>query len=69
MADFCERLLEKLGVHCEEIHAWCVLPNHYHALVLTRKLPDLLADIGRLHEKTSFDVEWRGKLRGTESVV
>jgi putative transposase len=58
-ADFSERLLKTLEGRCEEIHAWCVLPNHYHALALTRQLPELLADIGRLHGRTSFD--WNGQ--------
>src|ERR1017187_7694636 len=49
LGDFSERLLKTLRTHCEEIHAWCVLPNHYHALVLTRKLPVLFRDIGLLH--------------------
>lgn len=59
MADFSERLLETLNIHCEQIYAWCVLPNHYHALILTRKLADLLSDIGKLHGKSSF--EWNGE--------
>jgi putative transposase len=41
MDNLSERLLKTLGSHCEEIYAWCVLPNHYHVLVLTRKLKDL----------------------------
>jgi putative transposase len=56
LADFSERLLEVLEPHCQEIYAWCVLPNHYHALVLTRKLPEMLNHIGKLHGQTSF--EW-----------
>jgi putative transposase len=59
LADFSERLLELLNADCEEIYAWCILPNHYHALVLTRKLPQLLHDIGELHGRTSF--EWNGE--------
>jgi len=59
MAAFSESLLAKLKVHCEQTYAWCVLPNHDHALVLTRKLPNLLSDIGRMHGKTAFD--WNGE--------
>ena len=54
MQDFSESLLSILQARCEEIHAWCVLPNHYHALALTRKLRDLLHDTGQLHGRTSF---------------
>ena len=59
MADFCERLLKILETHCEEIYAWSILPNHYHALALTRRLPELLHAIGQLHGRTAFD--WNGE--------
>ena len=59
LANFSEQLLKVLDAHSETIHAWCVLPNHYHALVLTRKLPELLHDIGLLHGRTAF--EWNGE--------
>ena len=58
-ADFSERFLETLETPSEEIHAWCVLPNHYHALVFTRKLPDLLSAVGLLHGRTAF--HWNGE--------
>jgi len=47
MADFCDRLLKVLEADCDEVYAWCVLPNHYHTLVLTRKLPALFHGVGR----------------------
>ena len=59
LSDFTERLLATLDMSSEQIYAWCALPNHYHALVLTRKLPDLLGEIGKLHGRTSFD--WNGE--------
>lgn len=59
LADFSSRLLKTLETDSEEIYAWCVLPNHYHALILTRKLPMLLREIGRLHGRTAFD--WNGE--------
>lgn len=58
LADFSGRLLKILEANCEEVYAWCVLPNHYHALALARKLSDLLRSIGQLHGRTSFD--WNG---------
>jgi putative transposase len=61
-AEFSERLLTTLEEFCEEVYAWCVLPNHYHALVLTRKLPELLHDVGLLHGRTAFD--WNGEDNG-----
>jgi putative transposase len=59
LADFSEQLLKALEVDCEEVYAWCVLPNHYHAVILTRKLSPLLHIIGLLHGRTSF--VWNGE--------
>ena len=59
MAEFSEAWLKVLESFCDEINAWCVLPNHYHALVLTHQLPALLAETGRLHGRTSF--QWNGE--------
>jgi len=59
LADFSEQLLKVLEADCEEVYAWCVLPNHYHAVVLTRKLSLLLHDVGLLHGRTSF--VWNGE--------
>ena len=59
LADFSERLLKTLEAQSEEIYAWCILPNHYHALVFTRKLPEMLHEVGLLHGRTAF--EWNGE--------
>jgi putative transposase len=59
LAEFSARLLEVLELHTEKLYAWCVLPNHYHALILTRQLPELLKSIGLMHGRTSFD--WNGE--------
>jgi len=39
--------------------AWCVLPNHYHALVETADILGLLRTLGRLHGRTSH--AWNGE--------
>jgi putative transposase len=59
IGEFSEQFLEIVDARCEEIYAWCVLPNHYHALVLTKELPKLLHDIGQFHGRTAF--EWNGE--------
>jgi len=59
MAEFADELLATVQANAEALYAWCLLPNHYHALVLTRALPDLLGAIGRLHGRTSF--RWNGE--------
>lgn len=58
----CEReLLDTLARHSERIHAWCVLPNHYHALVDTPDVEAVLAAAGTFHGRTSF--RWNGEDR------
>ncbi len=36
-----------------EVHAWTVLPNHYHILVKLERPTDLRPEFGRLHGRTS----------------
>lgn len=36
-----------------QLRAWCVLPNHWHALVRTGDLKALTKQIGRLHGRTA----------------
>jgi putative transposase len=46
-------LKEICGRFCKDVHAWCILPNHYHLLVTTEHIADLLRDLGQLHGRTS----------------
>jgi putative transposase len=42
------------------VHAWCILPNHYHLLLETDKIAELQSvGLGRLHGRTSF--LWNGE--------
>lgn len=61
MADFEHRLLDALRTQCEEVYAWVVLPNHYHALAHAASAKALLKELGLLHGRTSF--EWNGEER------
>jgi putative transposase len=51
---FSNALLEGLARAEGEVCAWCVLPNHYHVLVRTEDLMELMGELGRLHGKMSF---------------
>ena len=59
MAAFEQALLETSRAHCDQLFAWTVLPNHYHTLVKTGDVKGLLAGLGRLHGRTSF--QWNGE--------
>jgi len=59
MDDFSRDLLAVLTAHAGRTFAWCVLPNHYHALVEAPDIKLLLHDLGLLHGGTSH--AWNGK--------
>ena len=41
------------------VHAWCVLPNHYHFLLRTDQIKEVLRLIGQFHGSSSF--RWNGE--------
>lgn len=59
MASFAEALLDTLSLIGAKVMVWCVLPNHYHALIETTDVLAVLADLGRLHGRTSH--AWNGE--------
>jgi putative transposase len=59
MESFSATLLGVFTARKAQIHAWCVLPNHYHALIETAVVLDVLADVGRMHGRLSF--QWNGE--------
>jgi putative transposase len=59
MRAFCGTLLDLFQRQNALIHAWCVLPNHYHALLATNVVLDVLSDLGRMHGRLSH--EWNGE--------
>ncbi|MBI1899606.1 MAG: transposase, partial [Planctomycetia bacterium] len=54
MAEFEGSLRETCRAHSIETFAWIVLPNHYHILIQTTMVKQLLTAIGQLHGRTSF---------------
>jgi len=59
MEAFASRLLSTFEAVEAVVHAWCVLPNHYHVLSTIPDLPKLIAQMGKLHGSTSF--AWNGE--------
>ncbi len=61
----CEgQLLQSLAPYAEESWAWCVLPNHYHALVFTDKVTEAGKALGKFHGRTSYVWNGEDKRRG-----
>jgi putative transposase len=46
------------------LHAWCVLPNHYHLLLRTGAIKDLVHRLGKFHGSTSFRWNQEDQCRG-----
>jgi putative transposase len=61
MDDFAASLLDVLDREATRTIAWCVLPNHYHALVEAPNILKLLGELGQLHGRTSH--RWNGEER------
>lgn len=59
MAVMCNELLAVFDANDCRVHAWCVLPNHYHALITTDRIQTVLGGLGRMHGRLSF--EWNGE--------
>jgi putative transposase len=66
MADFCDRLLAAIAPVTSGIHAWCVLPNHYHLLVSATNLQSVTKALGKLHGQTSYDWNKEEDRRGRQ---
>jgi putative transposase len=45
----------------DHVFAWCVLPNHYHAVLQTAAIKELLHALALMHGRTSFT--WNGEDR------
>jgi putative transposase len=64
MARFEAALVDLFISKSESLAAWCILPNHWHALVKTAKLKELVKEVGLLHGSVSFQWNGEDQLRG-----
>jgi REP-associated tyrosine transposase len=59
MLEFEETLINLADQYSEKMHCWVLLPNHYHILLKTDKIFELLKEFGCLHGRTSYN--WNGE--------
>lgn len=52
-------VLQVCSEFCLAIHAWCVLPNHYHLVVKSERIEELRNGLGSFHGRSSF--AWNGE--------
>ena len=53
MAEFENALLETMETCGVAVRAWCILPNHWHALVKTADLKAMVRQVGQIHGRLS----------------
>ena len=56
---FVDQLLAATKGCCSHVYAWVVLPNHYHVLARTPDALKVVAELGKLHGRSSF--QWNGE--------
>jgi putative transposase len=66
MDEFCAALLASIMPVTTSVHAWCVLPNHYHLLVGAPDLRSAIWALGKLHGRTAFEWNSEEKTRGRQ---
>jgi putative transposase len=59
-------VLQICAERCLAIHAWCVLPNHYHVLVKTERIKELRHGLGLFHGRSSFTSNGEDGKRGRQ---
>ena len=59
-----EGLLEVCHNFCRSLYAWCILPNHYHAVVKTDQIKEVRRALGQLHGRSSFRWNTEDDTRG-----
>ncbi|MBT3290795.1 MAG: hypothetical protein HN380_25850 [Victivallales bacterium] len=64
LAAFATVLCATLTASDNTLHAWCALPNHYHALIDTADLKGVVARLGKMHGSTSFGWNREDNTRG-----
>jgi len=64
MENFSRDLMAVFAAHTTQTFAWCVLPNHYHALVEAPDVQALLRELGLLHGRTAHVWNGEEQLRG-----
>lgn len=61
---FQNELLKHLSVENVHCSGWVVLPNHYHLLVRIDDIKVFSKSLGRLHGRTSFEMNREDKTEG-----
>jgi len=54
LTECAEGLLDVCHNFCRSLYAWCILPNHYHAVIETDQIKELRHALGQLHGRCSF---------------
>ncbi|MGE3804676.1 MAG: transposase [Gemmataceae bacterium] len=66
LAEFERLMLDAVRSHSQHIFAWNVLPNHYHLIIQSATVFQLLQEIGRTHGRTSYRWNREDNCRGRQ---
>ncbi len=66
MTQFEADILEVCNNFSLAIHAWCILPNHYHVVVKSERIKDLRHSLGLFHGRSSFSWNSEDQRRGRQ---
>ncbi|KAA5540756.1 hypothetical protein FYK55_20065 [Roseiconus nitratireducens] len=64
LSDFAQHLCQVLTENSRSVTAWVVLANHYHALVECPSIACMLAALGKLHGRSSYQWNLKDRRRG-----
>ena len=64
LSSFSNELVDFFCENGVSVFAWCVLPNHWHALIETDDLRSLINQVSMFHGRLSFNWNSQDKMRG-----
>ena len=64
MLSFEQLIIDTIMSSTKALHAWALLPNHYHFLVTTEDVCETLNCLFKIHQKTGYEWNKEDNLKG-----
>jgi REP-associated tyrosine transposase len=58
--------LDTCNKFCLAVNGWCILPDHYHLVITTERIKELLHELGLFHGRSSFIWNGEDECRGRQ---
>jgi REP-associated tyrosine transposase len=59
-------ILDTCNKFCLAVNGWCILPDHYHLVITTERIKELLHELGLFHGRSSFIWNGEDECRGRQ---